>query len=151
MIWAIVSLWLCFCWLYRAPLSLATKNIVKLILVLTIWWCLCVQCSLVLEEGVCYNQCILLAKFCQLMPCFILYSNARFTCYSRDLLTSYFYIPVPYDEMDVLGFISGVSSRMSCRSLYKPSTSTSSALVVGAWTWIIVMIVMLNGLPWKTK
>ena len=34
-----------------------------LIWVLTIWWCPCVESSLVLlEEGVCYDQCILLAK-----------------------------------------------------------------------------------------
>ena len=37
--------------------------IINLISVLTIWWCPCVESSLVLlEEGVCYDQCILLAK-----------------------------------------------------------------------------------------
>ena len=52
-----------FCWLYRASPSLATKNIINLISVLTIWWCPCVESSLVLlEEGVCYDQCVLLAK-----------------------------------------------------------------------------------------
>ena len=30
------------------------------------------------------------------MPCFIPYSKAKFACYSRCILTSYFYIPVPY-------------------------------------------------------
>ena len=39
MIWATVSSWSCFCWLYRASPSLATKNIINLILVLIIWWC----------------------------------------------------------------------------------------------------------------
>ena len=29
----------CFCWLYRAFLSLAAKNIINQISVLTIWWC----------------------------------------------------------------------------------------------------------------
>ena len=38
MIWAIVSSWYCFCWLYRASPSLATNNIINLILVLTISW-----------------------------------------------------------------------------------------------------------------
>ena len=53
-----------FCWLYGASPSLAAKNIINLILVLTIWWCPCVESSLVLlEEGVCYDQCVLLAKF----------------------------------------------------------------------------------------
>ena len=41
MIWATVSSWSCFCWLYRASLSLAAKNIINLILVLIIWWCAC--------------------------------------------------------------------------------------------------------------
>ena len=63
MVWATVSSWSCFCWLYRA--SLAAKNIINLISVLTIWWCPCVESSLVLlEEGVCYDQCIFLAKLC---------------------------------------------------------------------------------------
>ena len=63
MIWATVSSWSCFCWLYRASPSLAAKNIINLILVLTLWWCPCVESSLVLlEEGVCYDQCVLLAK-----------------------------------------------------------------------------------------
>ena len=63
MIWATVSSWSCFCWLYRVSPSLAAKNIINLILVLTIWWCSCVESSLVLlEEGVCYDQCIILAK-----------------------------------------------------------------------------------------
>jgi len=47
----------------RVSPSLAAKNIVNLTLVLTIWWCPCVESSLVLlEEGVCYDQCVLLAR-----------------------------------------------------------------------------------------
>ena len=61
--WAIVSSRSCFCWLYRASPSLAAKTIIDLISVLTIWWCPCVELSLVLlEEGVCYDQRVLLAK-----------------------------------------------------------------------------------------
>ena len=46
-----------FCWLYRASTSLATKNIIHLISVLTIGWCPSVELSLVLlEEGVCCDQ-----------------------------------------------------------------------------------------------
>ena len=48
MIWATVSSWSCFCWLYTASSSSATKNIIHLISVLTIWWCPCVKSSLVL-------------------------------------------------------------------------------------------------------
>ena len=63
MIWAAVSSHSYFCWLYRASPSLAAKNIINLISVLTIWWCPCVESSpVLLEEGVCYDQCVLLAK-----------------------------------------------------------------------------------------
>ena len=31
-----------------------------------------------LEEGVCYDQCILLAKLYLPLPCFIIYSNTKF-------------------------------------------------------------------------
>ena len=48
MIWATVIFRSCFCWLYRASPSLAAKNIINLILVLTIWWCPCVESSLML-------------------------------------------------------------------------------------------------------
>ena len=40
----------------------------------------------------------------------------------------------------------GVNSKRSCRSSKNHSTSASSALLVGAQTWITVI---LNGLPWK--
>ena len=63
MIWVTASSQSCFCWLYRASPSLAAKNIINLISVLTIWWCPCVESSLLLlEEGICYDQCVLLAK-----------------------------------------------------------------------------------------
>ena len=63
MVWATVSFRSCFCWLSRVSPSLAAKNAINLISVLTIWWCPGVESPLVLlEEGVCYDQCILLAK-----------------------------------------------------------------------------------------
>ena len=63
MIWATVSSRSWFCWLCRASPSSAAQNVINLISVLTIWWCPCVESSLVLlEEGVCYDQCLLLAK-----------------------------------------------------------------------------------------
>ena len=65
MICVTVSAWCSFCWLYRASPFLAAMNIINLISVLTIWWCPCVESSLVLlEKGVFYDQCILLAKLC---------------------------------------------------------------------------------------
>ena len=72
MICATVSAQSCFCWPYRASPSLAAKNIISLILALTIWWCPCAESSLVLlEEGVCYDPCFLLTKlyFCPASFC----------------------------------------------------------------------------------
>ena len=77
------------------------------------------------------------------LPCFILYSKAKFACYSRYLLTSYFCIPTPYNEK--ASFL-GASSRRSCMSSQNHTTSASSALLIRAQTWIIMI---LNGLPWK--
>ena len=51
MIWATVSSWFCFCWLYGASPSLAAKNIINLILVLTTWWCSCGVFSCVVGRG----------------------------------------------------------------------------------------------------
>ena len=97
MIWAPVSSQSYFCWLYKVSPSSAAKNIINLILVLTTWWCPCVELSLVLlEEEVCYEQQVLLAKLYLLLPCFILYSKAKLACYSSYLLTSYLCIPVTY-------------------------------------------------------
>ena len=63
MVCAIVRSQSCFCGLYRICPSLTAENIISLILVLTIWLCPCVDSSLVLlEEVVCYDQCVLLAK-----------------------------------------------------------------------------------------
>ena len=47
MIWATVNSRSCFYWLYRASPSLAAKNIINLILVVTIWWCPCVKSCVV--------------------------------------------------------------------------------------------------------
>ena len=70
MIWATVSSWSCFCWLYRAP-SFPAKNIINLILVLAIWWCPCVESSLVLlEEGVCYDSVFSWQNSISLCPAF---------------------------------------------------------------------------------
>ena len=51
MIWATVSSWSSFCWLYRASPSLAAKNIINLISVLTILWCPYVVFSCVVGRG----------------------------------------------------------------------------------------------------
>ena len=38
---------------------------------------------------------------CWPLPCFILYSKAKLACYPKYLLTSYFCIPISYDEKDI--------------------------------------------------
>ena len=38
------------------------------------------------------------------LPCFILYSKAKLACDSRYLLSSYFCIPVNYDEKEIFFF-----------------------------------------------
>ena len=50
---------------------------------------------MLLEEGVCYAQCVLLAELYQPLLCFILYSKAKLASYSKYLLTSYFCIQSP--------------------------------------------------------
>ena len=88
--------------LYRGSPYLAAKNTINFISVLTIWWCPCVESSLVLlEEGVCYDQCVLLAKKKKGFALLHSISKAKFTCYSRCFLTSYCSIPVPYNEKDI--------------------------------------------------
>ena len=130
MIWAIVSSWSCFCWLYRVSPFLAAKSIINLILVLTIWWCPCVESSLVLlEEGVCYDQCVLLAKlFISLCPASsrIPRPNLPVTPGVSLLPTFAFQSPV----MKRTSFL-GVSCKRSCRSSQNCSTSASSALLLG--------------------
>ena len=51
MIWATVSSWPCFYWLYRVSPSLAAKNIINLISVLAISWCPCAESSCVFGRG----------------------------------------------------------------------------------------------------
>ena len=92
MIWAVVSSRSCFCWLYRASPSLAAKNIINLISLLTIWWCPCVESSLVLlEEGA-------LWPVRSLDKTLLAFALLHFVLRGQIcLLTSYFCIPVPYD------------------------------------------------------
>ena len=101
MIWATVSSWSCFCWLYRAYPPSTVKNIINLVSIMTTWWCPCVESSLVLlVEDVWYDQWIFLAKLHWPLPCFILYSEAKFPV-TPSILTSYFCLPVFYDENDI--------------------------------------------------
>ena len=79
---------------------------------------------MLLEEDVCYDQCILLAKLYQPLPCFVLYSEAKGV---SGLPTFAFQAPM----MKRTSFL-GVTSKRSYRSSKNHSTSVSSALLVGA-------------------
>ena len=130
MVWATVSSRSCFCWLYRASPSLAAKNIISLVSVLTICQCPCVESSLVLlEEGVCYDNAfswqnsvgLCPALFCTPRP------NLPATRGISWLPTFAFHSPM-IKRTSFFGF----SSRSSCTSSQNCSTSASLALVVGA-------------------
>ena len=142
MVWATVSSWSCFCWLYRASPSLGAKNIINLIFMLTIWWCPCAESSLMLlEEGVCYDQCVLLAKLISLCP-------ASF-CTPRPNLPvtpGISWLPTfAFQSLWWKGLLFfGVSSRRSCRSSYNHSTVASLELVDGhrlglLWYWMVYL------------
>ena len=111
---ATVSSESCFYWLYRTSSYSATKNIINLISVLTIWWCPRVESSLVLlKAGVCYDQCILFAELYSLCP-------ASF-CTARPNLPvtpGVSWLPTFALQSPIMKRISlwGVSSRRSCRS-----------------------------------
>ena len=94
MIWASFNSWSCFCWLYRASPCLAAKNIINLISILTIWWCPCVESSLVLlEEGVCYEQCIVGQNSIGLCPTSFCIPRPNLPLTPG--ISSYFCIPIP--------------------------------------------------------
>ena len=111
-------------------------------LVLSAFWILAMVTGK-LEEGVCYYQCILLAKLYQPLPCFILYSKAKFACYSSYFLTSYFCIPVPYDEKDI--FL-GCQFWKALQVFMEPFSFSFFSITGWDIDWITVI---LNGLPWK--
>ena len=146
MILATVSPGSCFCCLYRVSPTLAAKNIINLILVLTIWWCPCVESSLVLfEEGVFYGQCVLLAKLCYPWPCFILYSQAKLAV-----------TPV-LSWHPTFAFQSPIMKRnpfwvLVLKGLLGLHRTVQLQLVQHYWlghrTWITVIV---NGLPWKQR
>ena len=95
---------------------------------------------MLLEEGVCYDQCVLLQNSVSICPassctqgqtCLLLQVSLDFLLlHSDDEETSFF----------------DISSRKSCRSSQNHLISASLALLVGAQTWITVI---LNDLPWK--
>ena len=63
---------------------------------------MCRVVSSVLEKGCFLRPVCSLGKILLALPCLILSPKAKFACYSAYLLTSYFWIPVPCDEKDIV-------------------------------------------------
>ena len=84
-------------------------NIINLISVPTFWGYPCVELSLLLlEEGVCYDQCVdkghskgLLTKLLLVFALLHFVLKAKPACYSRYILIFYFWILILYDENDI--------------------------------------------------
>ena len=101
MIWATVSSWSWFCWLYSASPSLATKNILNLISVLTTQWSLCVVFSCVVGGG------CLLWPVCSLGKTLLAFALLHFVLQGQIclllqvFLDFYFFIPVPCNGKDI--------------------------------------------------
>ena len=144
MIWAIVSSQSYFCWLCIASPSLAAKNIINLILVLVILWCSRVEsCLVLLEECVCYDQCIFLQNCISLCP-----ASSHTWKPNLPVTPGISWLPIFAFQSPIMKRTSflGICSTRSYRSSWNCSISASSALLVRAQTWITVL---LNGLPWK--
>ena len=69
---------------------------------------------MLLEEGGCYEQCVLLAKLYEHLPCFIPYYKAKLSLLPHVFLDFLLCVPVHHNEKDI--FFWGVSSKRSCRS-----------------------------------
>ena len=117
MIWATVSSPSGFCRLYTASPSSAAKNIINLVLALTIWWCPCVESFLVLlEEGICYDQCIIFAKLLAFALLHFVFQGQ--TCFLLQVFLDFLLLhSSPLWWKGYLFFFFDVSSRRSCRSL----------------------------------
>ena len=125
--WVTVTSMSCFGWLCRASPSFAAKNIISLILILTIWWY--VDSSLTLTSVFSWQNSV------SLYPASFGTARPNLLVIPGYLLTSSFCIPVPYYEKDILCvcvcmcvcvLVLGI---MSSQNL---STSASSASAVGA-------------------
>ena len=77
-----------------------------------------------------------------------MYSKAKLACYSRYLLTSYFCIPVPYVEKDIFFLVLVLEGLVG---LIEPFTSASLALVVGAQSWITMILDHLDYLDYNVR
>ena len=144
MIWATVSSRFCNHWLYRASPSMAAKNIINLILILTIWLCPCAESFLVLlEECLLWPVCSLdktpiafavLHFVLQEQTCLLLQVSPDFLLLHSNPLwwKGHLFLVLVLEELVDLQT--------------EPVHFSFFSISRGAQTWITVM---LNGLPSK--
>ena len=88
----------CFCWLYRASPSLAAKYNSSVFIVNHLVMSMCRVFSCVVGRGCLLWPVCSLGRTLLAFSCFILYSKAKFACYSRCFSKTYFCIPVHHNE-----------------------------------------------------
>ena len=138
---------LVFCWLYRACLSLVAKNIINLISVLTIWWCPCVESSLVfLEEGACYDQCNSLGR--TLLAFALLHSVLQ--CQTCLLLhVSLDFLLLHFSPLYWKGYLFWVLVLEGLVGLHR---TVQLQVLQHYWSGHrLGLLWLLNGLPWKQR
>jgi len=118
-----------FYWLYRVSLSLAAKNIINLILVLTVWWCSCVESSLgLLKKGVCYTRVFSWQNCLSLCPASFCTPRPNLTI----ILCIFWLLPLAFQSPVMKRtYLFGISSRRHCRSSY--NWSISASLAISSW------------------
>ena len=143
MIWATVSSWSCFCWLYRASPSSAANNIINLTLVLTTWWWPCVESSRVIGRCVFYDQCVLLAKLLAFaLLHFVFQGQTCLLLQTSYLLTSYYCIPILFDEKDIFLWVLVLEDLVSLHrtiQLQLLQHSWLGHMLVLLWYWIVCL------------
>ena len=78
-----------------------------------------------------------------LCPASFFYFKAKFACYSTHLLTSYFCIPVPYNEKDIFFYV------LILEGLVGLHRTVQLQLLQHYWLGHRHSTVILNSLPWK--
>ena len=123
-----VTSWSCFCWLYRASPSLATKSIINLISVIDHLWHHQMSSLVLLEEGA-MTSTFSWHNFVSLCPASLCTPrlNLPVTPGISWLPTLAFHSPIKKRT-----FLLVVSSKRSYKSSQHHSASASSVLLVGA-------------------
>ena len=157
MIWATVSSQSCFCWLYRTSPSLAAKNIINMISVLTIWWCPCVESSLVsLEEGVCYDWwtgknvrfyhmmvCKISSKLVGQPSVFAVFDVVitKFTSKGSDFSQEECFVMSHMSLRDLINYINKIPPVTCKHPIYMPGPAVSMELGKGEYAWGLLCLV----------